>query len=112
MSGDLPPKADDATEYVIDPLALAEVPWKAELPSSAIASRTRLSRPAASQHLRVLRDAKLVTVRVEGAHRFYRTRVDRVAEIRAFLDGFWGSRLEAMRDVAESVHRRGRRSSS
>src|SRR5262245_862188 len=71
--------------------------WDREQSPSDLAKRCRLSRPAASQHLRVLRDADLVSVRLDGNRRFYRARADRLAELRALLDEFWGSRLASLR---------------
>src|SRR5919109_5119473 len=69
-----------------------------ERTSSELAGRCRLSRPATSQHLRVLREADLISVRAHGNRRLYRARADRVAEILTMLDSFWGSRLAALRD--------------
>lgn len=74
-------------------LALA---WDRELSSSDLARRCQLSRPAASQHLKVLRDADLISVRSEGNRRWYRARTDRLAELRATLDQFWGGKLAAL----------------
>src|SRR5712692_12055420 len=71
-------------------LALA---WDSERSSGELARGCRLSRPAASQHLRVLREAGLVTVRTAGNRRLYRVRADRLAQLRAMLDEFWGARL-------------------
>jgi DNA-binding transcriptional ArsR family regulator len=71
--------------------------WDRERSSSDLARRCELSRPAASQHLRVLREADLVSVRSEGNRRLYRVRADRLAELRAMLDEFWGSRLAGLR---------------
>ena len=73
----------------------------AERTSSELADRCRLSRPAASQHLRVLREADLVTVRGDRNRRLYRARADRVAEILTMLDRFWGGRLAALREEVE-----------
>ena len=67
--------------------------WDREQSPSDLAKRCRLSRPATSQHLKVLREAELVSVRLDGNRRFYRVRADRLAELRAMLDEFWGSRL-------------------
>jgi DNA-binding transcriptional ArsR family regulator len=69
-----------------------------ERSSSELASRCRLSRPAASQHLRVLREVGLVTLREEGNRRLYRAQVNRLAEVRAMLDAFWGERLARLAD--------------
>jgi len=64
-----------------------------ERSSSELATRCRLSRPAASQHLKVLRETGLVTSRQDGNRRLYRARLKRLAEVRAMLDDFWGERL-------------------
>ena len=66
--------------------------------SSELATRCRLSRPAASQHLRVLREAGLVTSREEGNRRLYSAQLTRLAEVRAMLDDFWGERLARLSD--------------
>lgn len=71
--------------------------WDAERGSGELAARCGYSRPAVSQHLRVLREAGLVTVRAEGNRRLYRARAERLAELRAMLDDFWGDRLDALR---------------
>lgn len=60
-----------------------------ELSSSELAERCELSRPAASQHLKALRDADLVTAHSSGGSRLYRTCVQRLAEVAAELDQFW-----------------------
>ena len=70
--------------------------WDRECSSSDLARRCELSRPAASQHLRVLREADLVSVRSDGNRRLYRVRADRLAELRAMLDEFWGNRLAGL----------------
>ena len=70
--------------------------WDCECSSSDLARRCQLSRPAASQHLKVLRDADLVSVRSEGNRRWYRVRANRLAELRAMLDQFWGGKLAVL----------------
>ena len=74
-------------------LALA---WDRECSSGELAKGCRLSRPAASQHLRVLREADLVSVRSAGNRRLYQARAERLAELRAMLDDFWGTRLSRL----------------
>jgi DNA-binding transcriptional ArsR family regulator len=69
-----------------------------ERSSSELATRCRLSRPAASQHLRVLRETGLVTSRTAGNRRLYRAQVTRLAQVRAMLDEFWGERLARLSD--------------
>src|SRR6478736_7373644 len=56
---------------------------------------TEVSQPAVSQHLRVLRDAGLVTVRPEGTRRLYRVDLDGLAGLRAWVDGFRDDALAA-----------------
>ena len=72
---------------------MLELVWDHERSPSDLARGCQLSRPATSQHLKVLREADLVSVRLEGNRRFYRARAERLAELRALLDEFWGGRL-------------------
>ena len=72
-----------------------------ELSAGEIASHFDVSRPAVSQHLTVLKEAGLVDERRNGTRRLYRARPEGLAELKAFLDGFWDDRLEALRRAAE-----------
>ena len=72
-----------------------------ELSAGEIASHFEISRPAVSQHLTVLREAGLVDERRNGTRRLYRARPEGLAELKAFLDGFWDERLEALKREAE-----------
>ncbi len=60
-----------------------------------------VSQSAVSQHLRVLREAGLVTERREGTRRLYRVDPDGLSSLRAYLDGFWDDALEAFRRFAD-----------
>ena len=81
---------------------MLELAWDRERSPSELASSCELSRPATSQHLRVLREAGLVSVRLEKNRRLYRVRADKLAELRTMLDEFWGSRLATLRaELAE-----------
>jgi DNA-binding transcriptional ArsR family regulator len=73
--------------------AILELVWDAERSSSEIAEAVGATRPATSQHLKVLRDAGLVRVRADGSQRLYRVDTERLGEVRAALEGFWGARL-------------------
>jgi len=66
-----------------------------------LAHRLPVSRPAVSQHLRVLKDAGLVVDEAAGNRRIYRINPDGLAELRAELDRFWLSALAAYKAVAE-----------
>ena len=79
-----------------------------ERTSSELAVRCRLSRPATSQHLKVLREADLISVRADGNRRLYRARADRVSEVLQMLDRFWGARLVALQGELERTPRRRR----
>jgi DNA-binding transcriptional ArsR family regulator len=81
---------------------MLELVWDRERTASEIAAFSALSKPATSQHLRVLREAGLVRVRSAGNQRFYRADLERVAELRAALEAFWGDRLAPMRDELEA----------
>lgn len=89
--------------------AILRLVWSQELPATDIADTfADVSRPAISQHLAVLKDAKLVTERRDGTRRLYKANVDTMAELRAFLDDYWTSGLERLRDVAEAAETRKR----
>ncbi len=77
-----------------------------ELSAGEIAAHFDVSRPAVSQHLTVLREAGLVEERRNGTRRLYRARPEGLAELKAFLDGFWDDRLEALKREAEREERR------
>ena len=90
--------------------AILQLVWTQELPATGIADRfPDVSRPAISQHLAVLKDANLVSERREGTRRLYRANPQTMAELRAFLDDYWSSGLERLRDVAEAAEGRKRR---
>jgi DNA-binding transcriptional ArsR family regulator len=67
-----------------------------------IAARLPVSRPAVSQHLRVLKEAGLVTERQNGTRRLYRVDPDGLAEVREYLDGFWEEALASFKAAAEA----------
>lgn len=66
-----------------------------------IADGLPISRPAVSQHLRVLKQAHLVRVRPKGTRRIYEVDPDGLAALRAELDGFWARALENFKQIAE-----------
>ena len=70
-------------------------------PVGELAEGLPVSRPAVSQHLRVLRDAGLVSDTKVGSRRLYRVNPDGVAAMRAYLDRFWSDALAAFADAAE-----------
>src|SRR5579871_452810 len=72
------------------------------LPVNALARGLPVSRPAVSQHLKVLKTAGLVAERSEGARRLYSVRREGLMELRDWLDGFWGDALEAFKREVEN----------
>jgi len=66
-----------------------------------LAAELPISRPAVSQHLRVLKDARLVVDRAAGTRRIYRVDADGLAALRADLDRFWTSALAAYKTAVE-----------
>jgi DNA-binding transcriptional ArsR family regulator len=79
--------------------------WDAEKPASELADAAGLSRSAASQHLKLLREAGLITVRVDATRRLYRADLDRVGEVASFLDDFWAAPLGRLKAAAEKARR-------
>jgi DNA-binding transcriptional ArsR family regulator len=66
-----------------------------------IADGMEVSRPAVSQHLRVLKNAGLVVVRIDGARRLYGIDPSGIEALKGWLDGFWDATLAAFKRVAE-----------
>jgi DNA-binding transcriptional ArsR family regulator len=99
----------DAIEAIAEPRRreILRLVRHAELPAGAIAAHFGdVSRPAISQHLRVLRQAGLLVERRDGTRRLYRARPEGLADLREFLNLFWDERLEALRHEAEREERR------
>jgi DNA-binding transcriptional ArsR family regulator len=72
-----------------------------------LAGELPVSRPAVSQHLRVLKEAGLVTERRNGTRRFYRVDPDGVGALRDYFDEFWNEALAAFKVAAEDERRNG-----
>ena len=66
-----------------------------------LATGLPVSRPAVSQHLRVLKDAGLVSERREGTRRIYELAPAGLVELRAYFDQFWSIALDAYKEAAE-----------
>lgn len=75
----------------------------ADQPSAVgeLARELPVTRPAVSQHLKVLKDAGLVVDRPSGNRRIYQVDPDGVAELRAYLDQFWNRSLAAFKAAVE-----------
>jgi DNA-binding transcriptional ArsR family regulator len=67
-----------------------------------LANELPITRPAVSQHLRVLRDGGLVVSRAEGTRRIYRLNPEGVTALRAWLHGVWSDALTGFQKTAET----------
>ena len=70
-----------------------------------LAKEFPVSRPAVSQHLRILKAAGLVVDEAAGARRLYRLDPDGIAGLRDYLDSFWKRSLTAFKAAAEQRHK-------
>ena len=98
------PEVDMALRAIAEPRRreILQLLGDRELTAGEIAGHFTISRPAVSQHLATLRAAELVRERRQGTRRFYRARTEALAELREYLDTFWGTGLERLRTVVES----------
>ena len=71
-----------------------------------LAAQLPVTRPAVSQHLKVLKDAGLVSEEAVGTRRIYRLDAAAVAALREQLDGFWTQALGGFRNAVERSRRR------
>ena len=71
------------------------------LPVGEIAEGLPVTRPAVSQHLKVLKDAGLVTMRSEGTRNVYQVDFRVVASMRDYLDRFWHKALASFKETVE-----------
>jgi len=99
---------DQALRAVADPTrrAILRLVHDAELPAGEIAAHfSSMSRPAVSQHLRVLADAGLLDVRRDGNRRLYRWQREGLRDAAAFLDEMWSDHLTRLKAAAEREER-------
>jgi DNA-binding transcriptional ArsR family regulator len=91
-------------EALADPSRRAIVDILCERPTSVtdLADALPVSRPAVSQHLKVLKDVGLVSDRAVGTRRIYSVEPAALAAVRAYFDDFWQRSLMAFRLAAES----------
>ena len=79
-----------------------------EMAAGTIARRFKLTRPAVSQHIAILREAGLLDERRKGTQRFYVLRSEGFDELVKYVEGFWRPRLRRLKQVAEALERRKR----
>jgi DNA-binding transcriptional ArsR family regulator len=76
-----------------------------ELTAGEIAAHFDVSRPAISQHLKVLKDAGLVEERREAQRRLYVVRREGLRDVRGFVESFWDEGLTRLKHAAEAEER-------
>jgi DNA-binding transcriptional ArsR family regulator len=80
---------------------------RTEMPAGAIACKFKgITRPAVSQHLRVLKDAGLVSERRQGTRRLYSLRPEGFGPLKTLLEDFWDSKLDRLKAAAEKHEKR------
>ena len=89
--------------------AILQLVRDAERSAGEIAHEFDVTRPAISQHLRVLKEAGLVSERRDGTRRFYRARPEGLRELRRFLEEFWDIALRRLKAAAEGEEKGKRR---
>jgi DNA-binding transcriptional ArsR family regulator len=96
-------QARDGWEVLGDPTRRAIVACLAERPRAVgeLAAELPISRPAVSQHLKVLKDAGLVTDQAAGTRRLYRLNPVGMAAMRDQLETFWNRALDNYQDIVE-----------
>jgi DNA-binding transcriptional ArsR family regulator len=72
-------------------------------PVLEIAAAMTISRPAVSRHLRLLKDAGMVTERAEGTRRIYHLREEGMRAVQTYLEGIWGEAATRFRLLAENT---------
>jgi DNA-binding transcriptional ArsR family regulator len=92
--------ADSTRRHI---LALA---WREERTAGQIAAQFPVSRPAVSQHLKVLLKSELITMRRAGTRRLYRANRVAFARLRAQLGLFWDDNLRKLKSAAEAAERK------
>lgn len=106
-SVELPTYVDTALTAIAEPRRrrILELVRDEELSAGDIAARFDVTRPAISQHLRVLKDAGLIAERREGTRRLYRLRPEGMRDVRAYLETFWATGLARLKLQAELEER-------
>jgi DNA-binding transcriptional ArsR family regulator len=97
----------DAVQVVAEPRRreILRLVWDEERSAGEIADRFDVTFGAVSQHLKVLRDAGLVTLRQDGKKRFYRADREALGPLAAYLQTMWADRLDTLAELSEAAER-------
>ena len=95
----------DGLTALADPTRRAILERLAKRPQAVgeLARDLPVGRPAVSQHLKILKDARLVTSRPAGTRRIYELDPEGVAELRAYFEQLWGRALVAFKEAVEQA---------
>ena len=95
----------DAVKVIAEPRRreLLRLCWHAERTASDLAASFDVTFGAVSQHLKVLRDAGLVTVRRDGTRRFYQANRTALGPLAEYLEAMWGTQLTTLAALAEAT---------
>ena len=98
--------AEPMIEALAEPMRREILERLLERPRSVteLADGLPVTRPAVSQHLKVLKGCRLVSDRAVGTRRIYAVDPDALAILRAYFDSFWSRSLESFRNAAEANH--------
>lgn len=88
--------------------AIFEKLGKGPLSVAHIADGMKVTRPAVSQHLKVLKEARLISMEQQGTRSIYRIEQEGLIVLRSFLDRFWGEALQNLKRVAEELEKKKR----
>jgi DNA-binding transcriptional ArsR family regulator len=94
----------DMIKIVADPRRreILRLCWDTESAAGDLAAHFDITFGAVSQHLKVLRDAGLVSVRRHGAHRYYRANRDELGSLAEYLESLWSDQVDRLSVLAES----------
>lgn len=97
----------DAVQVVAEPRRreILRLVWDEERSAGEIADRFDVTFGAVSQHLKVLRDAGLVTLRQDGKKRFYRADREALGPLASYLQSMWADRLDTLAQLSEAAER-------
>lgn len=97
----------DAVHAIAEPRRreILRLVWDAERSAGEIAERFDVTFGAVSQHLKVLREAGLVTLRQDGRRRYYKADREALGPLADYLRAMWSARLDVLAELAEEAER-------
>jgi DNA-binding transcriptional ArsR family regulator len=100
----------DAVKVIAEPRRreLLRLCWRDECTASYLAAGFDVTFGAVSQHLKVLRDAGLVTVRRDGTRRYYRANRAALGPLADYLESMWEGQVDGLAALAEAKENEGR----